>query len=262
MAEEKKTKHNKADKPKEKKVKQKKVWDDADYYEKPRRRIPWGWILFLLLVIALVICGFVLKNHVQNDLHKTPSDNLGTVVDGCYCFYLEDKDTIISFSTSKGPRAITREDTDYAPYMEKMKEHYTDVDPNTGIEAVKAAMGENFDESSYKFVDQHIGNILYLHNYEGHQAVWLYSSRSKTVDMVIDDQNIKPLAFANDVVYVRDSAKEETVCYRISTSYSRKLISVDPFMSVTSDRASFLTITMLDLMNGLIRGFKASRNSN
>ncbi len=245
MAEEKKTKTVK------KKDKKAKTW-----------RIPWGLIFFLVIVIALVIAGFVIKGQVQKDLHETPSDNLGTVIENCYCFYLEDSDTIISFSTSKGPRAITNTDSDYAAYMERMKAHHENVDPAYGMENVKAAMGDAFDEASYKYVDDHLGNILYMHSYEGRQAVWLYSNRSKTVDMVIDDPNVTPIAYANDVVYVRDNVKQETVGYRISTSYSRKLISVDPFISVVSHRRSFLVITMLDFAKGLLRGFKASRNSN
>lgn len=239
----------KAAKPaKEKKVKKEE--------EKRRRHFPFGLILLLLIIIA----AGVLYLYVDNDVHKTPSDFRGTVIDGNYCFYLEDKDTIISYSTSKGPRPITAEDPEYAEYKEQLRPANVIVDRTNHIDDVSKVMGDAFDQASYRYIDDQGGNVLFSHAYNGKTALWLYTGKTRQVDMLIDDPNIVGIAYSNDVLYARDNSVNETRCYRVSTSYSRQLISVEPFASITSNRISFWSMMMLDLTKGIIRGFKASRD--
>ena len=239
----------KAVKPqKEKTVKEKK--------EKKRRHFPFGLILLLLIIIAAGVLYF----YVDNDVHKTASDYRGTIIDGNYCFYLEKNDTIISYSTSKGPRVIDNTNEDYSHYMESLRPANMVMDRSQYMEEIKAAMGEEFDGASYRYIDSHNGNVLFNHAYEGKYALWLYTGKTKHADMLISDPNIKGIAYYNDVLYARDENTSETRCYRISTSYSRQLLSVEPFASVTSNRISFWSMMMLDLTKGVIRGFKASRD--
>ena len=244
-------KDNKAKAANEKQPKEKKT------KEKKRRRFPFGLVILLLIIIAAGVLYF----YVDNDVHKTASDYRGTIIDGNYCFYLEKDDTIISYSTSKGPRAILSTDEDYSYYMEQLRPANMIPDRSQYMEEVQKSMGDAFDGSSYRYIDSQGGNVLFTHSYEGKTAIWLYSGKTKHSDMLIDDPNITAIAYCNDVLYARDENVKETRCYRISTSYSRQLLSVEPFASITSNRVSFWSMMMLDLTKGVIRGFKASRNT-
>ena len=240
---------------KEKKAKEKKTKEKAPK-EKRRRRFPFWFILLLLILIAAAVLYF----YVDHDVHKTASDYRGTIIDGNYCFYLEKDGSIISYSTSKGPRAIMPEDEEYNTYLEQLRPANVSVDRTLHIEDVSKAMGSTFDQGSYRYIDDQGGNVLFSHEYQGRSALWLYSGKTKQVDMLISDPNIVGIAYSNDVLYARDNSVNETRCYRISTSYSRQLLSVEPFASITSNRISFWSMMMLDLTKGIIRGFKASRD--
>ncbi len=165
---------------KEKKVKEKKVKEKAPKEkapkEKKRRRFPFGLILLLLIIIA----AGALCLYVSNDVHKTPSDYRGTIIEGNYCFYLEKSDTIISYSTSKGPRAITAEDEDYSRYMEQLRPANNISERTKFIEEVSAAMGSTFDQASYRYIDDQGGNVLFSHVFGSKNALWLYTSSRST----------------------------------------------------------------------------------
>ena len=197
---------------------------------------------------------------MDKDVRKTPSDYRGTVIDGNYCFYLEEDNTVISYSTSKGLRVITSEDEEFESYMERLRPANVIQDRTKYQEEVSKAMGNTFDLASYRYIDDQGGNVLFSHISGGHNALWLYTGKTKQVDMLISDPDIVGIAYSNDVLYARDNSVNETRCYRISTSYSRQLLSVEPFASVTSNRISFWSMMMLDLTKGVIRGFKASRD--
>ena len=61
------------------------------------------------------------------------------------------------------------------------------------------------------------------------------------------------------IIYARNETENQTLCYRVATSYSGDLISVTPVKVITSRPVSFWYFTMVDLAKGIIKGFKASQ---
>ena len=240
--------------------------DKKDKKKLTRKQKRWIWrgirfLIFLIIVAAIFVGVKKVMAHVDNDIHNVPSYYRGTVIDGNYCCYLKDTDEILVYSTSKGPRRIANTGADYAAYMEQLKPADNSENRYLYKEEVSEAMGEAFDEESYTYVDNQGSNVLYIHKYEEGTAIWLYSGRTGQVDMLINDPAVKPIAYYNDVVYARNESANETLCYRVSTSYSRQLISVEPFEVITTDKLSFWYVTVLNFGKGLIKGLKASRDT-
>ena len=254
----------KKEKKKTKKVKYTVVEDTKTLLSRRRKRRLFRWIRALMILLIIGALGYVgvkkLIEHVDSDVHNSPSYYRGTIVDNSYCFYLEDSDEIVVYSTSKGPRRIANTEEDYATYMERLRPADTTEDNLLYMDVIKTAMGEDFDADSYRYVDSRNNYVLFVHKYEGANATWLYTGKTGQVDMLISDPAVRPIAYSNDVVYARNESTNETLCYRVSTSYLRQLISVEPFEVITTDRVSFWYVTVLSFGKGLINGFKASRN--
>ena len=260
-------KENKKEK-KPKKAKEYKEYSAEDTREltkRRRKRRLFRWLRALIVLIIIGVALFIgikkLIEHVDNDVHNVPSYYRGSIVDGNYCFYLEESDEIVVYSTSKGPRRIPNTSEEYAGYMEKLRPADTSEDNILYLGEIKTAMGEEFDPLSYKYVDSHNGYVLFIHTYDGADAIWLYTGKTGKVDMLVADPKVKPIAYFNDVLYARNESTKETLCYRVSTSFSRQLISVEPFAVITSDKVSFWYTTVMDFGKGLINGLKASRDT-
>ena len=240
---------------KEKKAKKDKAARNAE--GKKKRRVS-GWLIFLLILIVLV-GGLLL--HIHLDTHNAESANRGTFINDSYYYYLEGKDQIVKYSTSRGPRIIRNDSEEFPKIMAKL--HPADRSASWGEykDVVAEAMGSSFRASDYKYIGYSGKMVLFSHPKDGKNALWIYSERSRTAEPIIVNDNIRGIDFGNNIVYTRDDEQDLTVCYRISTSYSGQMISVDPFRNVSKSPVTFWTTTMADFVKGLVKGLKASSES-
>lgn len=252
MSEE-KTKDTKAKKPKEKPVKKK----AAEEGEK-RKRFPWG--LIVLLVIVLAIVGTII--YINSDVHGELSTYRGTLINERYCFYDEKNDRIIEYSLSRGPSVLENTDKNFAATKAKLKPANTSADKTKYLDEVSKAMGSAFNSASYSYIDEDEEYVLFSYPSNGKPALWVYDIKRGSLDVMLTGANIKGIAYGAGMIYARDTDRNETLCYRVSRSYSGTLISVMPVQTVTSKPLSFWYMTMLDFAKGLIKGLKASRASS
>ena len=241
----------KAKEPKEKKEKKKKEKDP----EGKRRRFPVG--LVILLVIILAVVGLIV--YVNRDSHSEVSTYRATIIGNAYCYYNEKNDEIVAFSLSRGPRIIKNTDEKFKEYKDQLKPANTSADRGKFADEVGAAMGSSFNAGAYSYIDENDGKVLFSYPSKGTPALWLYNENRKTVEKMLEGSDIKGLAYGNGIIYARNETENQTLCYRVATSYSGELISVTPVKVITSKPVSFWYLTMLDLAKGIIRGFKASQ---
>jgi len=227
--------------------------------EKPekRRRFPWG--LIVLLIIILAVAAFLL--FVRADRRSEVTAYRGTVISERYCFYNEKKNEIVSFGLSSGPKVYTSADPEFAEMKSQLKPADTTADNNKYKTEVGAVFGESFINGSYKYIDENDDMVLFSYPSNGTPALWYYNTVRNTVSMLIEGADIKGIAYGNGIVYARNETLNETLCYRVSTSYMGDILSVTPVCTVTSSPVSFWYMTMIDFAKGIIKGFKASRAS-
>ena len=248
-------------KGKKEKKKKKSKKDEAAKDGEPKKKkkhISFGLILLIIIVLAIA----ALAVHMYLDIHSPDSENRGTVIGDYYCYYLEDKDQIVKFSTSRGSFIVENTDEDFPDLMAKL--HPADRSASFGeyMDVVSEAMGSEFRASHYKFIAHASRHVLYSHPAsDGENALWLYSEKTGEAKMVIKGNNIRGIDYGNNIIYTRDDDKNMTVCYRTSTSYTGQLISVEPFRYVTKSPITFWTSTIADFARGLIKGLKASTDS-
>ena len=238
-------------KPEEKPVKEKKEKDP----DKKRKRFPIGWIILLVIVIAIV--GLII--YVNSDSHSELSTYRGTIIGNAYCYYDEKKDEIIAFSLSRGPRILKNTDEKFAEYKEQLKPANTSADRAKYAEEVGAALGSSFNAGAYSYIDEDSNKVLFSYPSGGTPALWLYNINRKTAEKMLEGSDIKGLAYGNGIIYARNETENQTLCYRVATSYSGELISVMPVKVITSKPISFWYFTMVDLAKGIIKGFRASQ---
>ncbi|MBQ9890943.1 MAG: hypothetical protein IJM39_05990 [Firmicutes bacterium] len=244
-------KEKKPKEPKEKKTKEKNSNEDG----KKRRRFPVG--LIILLVIILAIVGVII--YVNRDSHSQTTMYRGTIIGNAYCFYDADKDEITAYSISRGPRIIKNTDEKFAEYKAQLKPADTSKDRGKYADEVGAAMGSSFNLGAYSYIDENDNKVLFSYPSKGTPALWLYNINRKTVEKMLEGSDIKGLAYGNGIIYARNETLDQTLCYRVATSYSGDLISVMPVKVVTTKPLSFWYFTMVDLAKGVIKGFKASQ---
>ncbi len=250
-------KENKAKKEKKEKKSKK---DAASEGEEPKKkkRISFGLIVLIIIVIAAA----ALTVHMYLDLHSTASENRGTVIGDYYCYYIEDKDQIVKYSTSRGSFIVNNTDEDYPDLMAKLNPADRSASYGDYMDVVSTAMGDDFRAAHYKFIAQASRYVLYSHPAsDGENALWLYSEKTGEAKMVIKGNNIRGIDYGNNIIYTRDDDKNMTVCYRTSTSYSGQLISVEPFRYVTKSPVTFWASTGWDFVRGLVKGLKASTDN-
>ena len=223
-----------------------------------RRRFPWGLIVLLIIILAVV--GFII--YVNHDAHSEISMYRGTIIGNAYCFYDEKNDEIVAFSLSRGPHVIKNTDEKFKTYKEQLKPADTSADRSKYADEIGEAMGGSFNRGAYAYIDEGDNKVLFSYPSGGTPALWLYTTTRKTVEKVLEGSNIKGLAYGNGIIYARNETENQTLCYRVATSYSGDLISVMPVKVVTSKPVSFWYLTMIDLAKGVIKGFKASQQSN
>ncbi|MBR5730668.1 MAG: hypothetical protein IKX89_01815 [Firmicutes bacterium] len=243
---------------KKKKSKKDKAAEGEETGKKKKKHISFGLVLLILIVLA--IAGLAV--HMYLDIHSPDSENRGTVIGDYYCYYLEDKDQIVKYSTSRGAFIVENTDEDFPDLMAKL--HPADRSASFGdyMDVVSAAMGDSFRASHYKFIAHASRHVLYSHPAsDGENALWLYSEKTGEAKMVIKGNNIRGIDYGNNIIYTRDDDKNMTVCYRTSTSYTGQLISVEPFRYVSKSPVTFWTSTIMDFARGLIKGLKASTDS-
>ena len=243
----------KAREPEEKKEKKKKEKDP----DKKRRRFPVG--LVILLVIILAIVGVII--YVNHDSHSEVSTYRATIIGNAYCYYNADKDEIVAFSLSRGPHILKNTDEKFAEYKEQLKPADNSAERSKYAEEVGAAMGDSFNAGAYSYIDENDNKVLFSYPSKGTPALWLYNTNRKTVEKMLEGSDIKGLAYGNGIIYARNETENQTLCYRVATSYSGDLISVTPVKVITSKPISFWYFTMVDLAKGIIKGFKASQAS-
>ena len=225
---------------------------------KKKKHISFGLIVLIIIVVAAA----ALAVHMYLDLHSTASENRGTVIGDYYCYYIEDKDQIVKYSTSRGSFIVNNTDEDYPDLMSKLNPEDRSASYGDYMDVVSAAMGENFRAAHYKFIAQASRYVLYSHPAsDGENALWLYSEKTGETKMVIKGNNIRGIDYGNNIIYTRDDDKNMTVCYRTSTSYSGQLISVEPFRYVTKSPITFWASTGWDFVRGLVKGLKASADN-
>lgn len=229
----------------------------SDEPAKKKRRIP-GFLIFLIIV-AIIAAGLYI--HIRTDIHAKNTENRGTVIGDSYCYYIENKDQIVKYSTSKGPKVVKNTDEDFADLFEKLNPIDRSAEWTEHRDDVAAAFGSGFDPANYKFIDYASRCVLFSYPNNGVPALWLYNEKYGTVEPVVTGANIRGIAFGNFIIYARDDDKDTTVCYRVSTSYSGQILSVDEFRTVSKSPVTFWSSTFWDLVRGLVRGLKASTDS-
>ncbi len=244
---------------KETKVREKKPKEPKEKKNKEeggkRRRFPVG--LIILLVIILAIVGLII--YVNHDAHSEVSSYRGTIIGNAYCYYNVDKDEIVVFSLSRGPRILKNTDEKFAEYKAQLKPADNSAERGKYADEVGTAMGSSFNAGAYSYIDENDGKVLFSYPSKGTPALWLYNQNRKTVEKMLEGSEIKGLAYGNGIIYARNEKENQTLCYRVATSYSGDLISVTPVKVITSKPVSFWYLTMVDLAKGIIKGFKASQ---
>ena len=244
-------------KDKKSKGKKKAAQTASDEPAKKKRRIP-GFLIFLIIV-AIIAAGLYI--HIRTDIHDKNTEYRGTVIGDTYCYYNEKKDEIVKYSTSKGPKVVKSTDEDFAKLFEKLNPVDRSAERNEHIDDVAAAFGSGFNAANYKFIDYASRCVLFSYPNNGVPALWLFNEKYNTVEPVVTGANIRGIAFGNFIIYARDDDKDETVCYRVSTSYSGQVLSVDEFRTVSKSPVTFWSSTFWDFVKGLVRGLKASTDS-
>jgi len=247
----------KAKKAKKSKAKDKGAENASDKPEKKKRRLP-GIVIFLIIVAVLAAAFYI---HVRLDIHDKNTEYRGTVIGDSYYYYIESKDMLVKYSTSRGPKAIKNTDEDFPKLMEKLNPVDRSAEKYEYADEVAAAMGAGFDKSSYQFIDYASKCVLYSYPNKGVPALWLYNQKYGTAEPVVTGANIRGIAFGNFIIFARDDDQNKTVCYRVSTSYSGQVLSVDEFRTVSRSPVTFWSSTFWDLVRGLVRGLKASTSS-
>ena len=222
---------------------------------KKRRRFPVGLVILLIIILAIV--GLIV--YVNRDAHSEVSTYRATIIGNAYCYYNEKNDEIIAFSLSRGPRIIKNTDEKFAEYKEQLKPADTSADRSKYADEVGAAMGSSFNAGAYSYIDENDSKVLFSYPSNGTPALWLYNANRKSVEKMLEGSDIKGLAYGNGIIYARNETENQTLCYRVATSYSGDLISVTPVKVITSKPVSFWYFTMVDLAKGIIKGFKASQ---
>ena len=247
----------KAKKDKKSKDKNKTAENGSEAPAKKRRRIP-GILIFLMIVVILAAAFYI---HVHTDLHNKNTENRGTVIGDTYCYYIESKDEIVKYSTSRGPKTVKSTDEDFEKLMSKLKPEDRSAEKYEYADEVGAVIGSSFNKADYTFIDYASKCVLFSYPNKGVSALWLYNQKYGTAEPVITGANIRGIAFGNFIIYARDDDKNETVCYRVSTSYSGQVLSVDEFRTVSKSPVTFWSSVFWDFVRGLVRGLKASTDS-
>ena len=217
-----------------------------------------GWLIFLLIII--IIAGGIYF-YLNWDIHKVASDYRGTIIGDMYYFYIPDKEVIVGYSTSSGPHRYTAEDPKYSELLKQLNpEVLPEEYKKQKVDVVAEAYGEGFNKTSYSYLGEDGIYIVFSYPSNGKKAVWLYCEKLNEFKVLIEDSNIRPIVYGNGIIYARDEAEKATVCYRVSSSYSGQLISVQQFRTVVSTAPSFWARTLVDFANGLIKGLKAARD--
>lgn len=249
--------NKKGKKDKKSKGKKKAAQTASDEPAKKKRRIP-GFLIFLIIVAIIAAALYI---HIRTDIHAKNTEYRGTVIGDSYYYYIENKDEIVKYSTSKGPKVIKNTDEDFAALFEKLNPVDRSAERNEHIDDVAAAFGSGFSAANYRFIDYASRCVLFSYPNNGVPALWLYNEKYGTVEPVVTGANIRGIAFGNFIIYARDDDKDETVCYRVSTSYSGQVLSVDEFRTVSKSPVTFWSSTFWDFVRGLVRGLKASTDS-
>ena len=247
----------KAKKDKKSKGKKKSAENGADKPEKKRRRIP-GILIFLIIVVIIAAGMYI---HITTDIHDKNTENRGTVIGSAYCYYIESKDQVVKYSTSSGPKVVKNTDEEFEKLMTKLNPADRSAERYEHVDDVAAVIGAGFDKSSYQFIDYASKCVLFSYPNKGVPALWLYNEKYGTAEPVVTGANIRGIAFGNFIIYARDDDQNKTVCYRVSTSYSGQILSVDEFRTVSKSPVTFWSSTFWDLVRGLVRGLKASTDS-
>ena len=247
----------KAKKDKKSKDKKKSAENGADKPEKKRRRIP-GILIFLIIIVVIAAAMYI---HITTDIHDKNTENRGTVIGSAYCYYIESKDQVVKYSTSSGPKVVKNTDEEFEKLMSKLNPADRSAERYEYADEVAAVIGAGFDKSSYQFIDYASKCVLFSYPNKGVPALWLYNQKYGTAEPVVTGANIRGIAFGNFIIYARDDDQNKTVCYRVSTSYSGQVLSVDEFRTVSKSPVTFWSSTFWDLVRGLVRGLKASTDS-
>ncbi len=247
----------KAKKDKKSKDKKKVAENGADKPEKKRRRIP--GILIFLIIVVIIAAGLYI--HITTDIHDKNTENRGTVIGSAYCYYIESKDQVVKYSTSSGPKVVKNTDEEFEKLMSKLRPADRSAERYEYADEVAAVIGDSFNKSSYQFIDYASKCVLFSYPNKGVPALWLYNQKYGTAEPVVTGANIRGIAFGNFIIYARDDDQNKTVCYRVSTSYSGQVLSVDEFRTVSKSPVTFWSSTFWDLVRGLVRGLKASTDS-
>ncbi len=249
--------NKKGKKDKKSKDKKKNAQIASDEPAKKKRRIP-GFLIFLIIVAIIAAALFI---HIRTDIHAKNTENRGTVIGDSYYYYIENKDQLVKYSTSKGPKVIENTDEDFAELFGKLNPIDRSAEKSEHMDDVAAAFGSGFNAANYKFIDYASRCVLFSYPNNGVPALWLYNEKYGTVEPVVTGANIRGIAFGNFIIYARDDDKDATVCYRVSTSYSGQILSVDEFRTVSKSPVTFWSSTFWDFAKGLVRGLKASTDS-
>ena len=249
-------------KDKKSKAKKKNAEIASDKPEKKRRRIP-GFLIFLIIVAIIAAALYI---HIRTDIHDKNTEYRGTVIGDTYCYYNANKDEIVKYSTSSGPKVVKNTDEDFQKLFGKLKPADRSAEKGEYKDEVEAAFNAagnlgTFNAANYKFIDYASKCVLFSYPNNGVNALWIYNEKYGTVEPVITGADIRGIAFGNYIIYVRDDAKDATVCYRVSTSYSGQILSVDEFRTVSRSPITFWSSTFWDFARGLVRGLKASKDS-
>ena len=247
----------KAKKDKKSRGKKKSAENGADKPEKKRRRIP-GILIFLIIIVVIAAAMYI---HITTDIHDKNTENRGTVIGSAYCYYIESKDQVVKYSTSSGPKVVKNTDEEFEKLMSKLNPADRSAERYEYADEVAAVIGAGFDKSSYQFIDYASKCVLFSYPNKGVPALWLYNQKYGTAEPVVTGANIRGIAFGNFIIYARDDDQNKTVCYRVSTSYSGQVLSVDEFRTVSKSPVTFWSSTFWDLVRGLVRGLKASTDS-
>ena len=247
----------KGKKNKKSKGKNKNAENGSDEPGKKKRRIP-GFLIFLLIV-AIIAAAFYI--HVRTDIHDKTTENRGTGIGDNYCYYDEAKDQIVKYSTSRGPKVVKNTDEEFEKLKSKLKPADRSGEVADHRDDVAAAIGDSFDPVKYRFIDYASKCVLFSYPNKGVSALWIYNEKYGTAEPVVTGEGIRGIAFGNFIIYARDDNKDRTVCYRVSTSYSGQILSVDEFRTVSKSPVTFWSSTFWDFVKGLVRGLKASTDS-
>ena len=247
----------KAKKDKKSKDKKNEAENGSQKPGKKKRRIP-GILVFLIIVVILAAAFYI---HVHTDLHSRNTENRGTVIGDTYCYYIESKDAIVKYSTSRGPRTIKNTDEEFETLWNKLKPADRSAEKYEHADDVAAVIGDSFNKANYTFIDYASKCVLFSYPNEGVPALWIYNEKYGTAEPVVTGAHIRGIAFGNFIIYARDDDQNRTVCYRVSTSYSGQVLSVDEFRTVSKSPVTFWSSVFWDFVRGLARGLKASTDS-